>query len=49
MMWPEAEKKAEVAGIEYEQMIREKETMKKMSSIEGVYRDHMISVITTVS
>ena len=31
----EAEKKAEVAGIEYEQKIMEKESMKKMSSIEG--------------
>ena len=32
----EAQKKAEVAAIEYEQRIKEKESMKKMSSIEGI-------------
>lgn len=37
----EAQKKAEVAAIEYEQKIKEKESMKKMSSIEGMYiRSH---------
>ena len=36
-MITEAEKKSEVAAIEYEQKIKEKETMKKMSSIEGTY------------
>jgi len=35
LTWSEAQKKAEVAGIEYEQRIMEKESMKKMSSIEG--------------
>ena len=39
----EAQKKAEVAVIEYEQKIKERESMKKMSSIEGTpTRNHMI-------
>ena len=50
MMISEAEKKSEVAAIEYEQKIKERESMKKMSSIEGMYTmDHMISDITMAS
>ena len=37
-LFAEAQKKAEVAAIEYEQKIRERESMKKMSTIEGTYQ-----------
>lgn len=46
----EAQKKAEVAAIEYEQRIKEKESMKKMSTIEGMYtKDHTWAIIAVAS
>ena len=49
-LFTEAQKKAEVATIEYEQKIKERESMKKMSSIEGIYNmEYSTKLIKTVT
>lgn len=42
----EAEKEAHVAKINYEQKVMEKESIKKMSTIEGKYAYFYVSIVT---